>query len=305
MIRVIKSELFKFFKNFIPDTKEEPSISNINIHGLNLTNPKTHSYPSEGKIRNIVAVMRELDEHITTHSLSHVQKNGKQINKLNFKSIEPKRYPTIGVTQWTSVDMLGCKNIKESMDIFNTFVEQFKKVKHLINYDKNALIPKKIKKTKGCPSGILPPVNGVCQSNEYLPIPNKHNTLCCYKAKLTPKKAINIVQKYYDAKLNIPKPLQDKINLLDINTTPMASIPIHLNRKKFQIFYKNKPFKCMTLPKKELQSIALSLNLNPKGKKVDLCERINKHYKNFAYSEKKRISNTLKRIAFKYVNMKS
>ena len=309
LVNDIKQELFNFFDNMIPDKKIKPSIANINIYGLNLTNPNVNTYPTEGRIRNFITVMRELDKLIVSHDLDHDKKDGRQISKVSFKSTTSG--PTIGITPWTMVDMLGCKNIHNSMKFFNNFAKMFIQVKHLINYDTNAPKPithrTKDKVKKGCPKNVPTAINGLCPSNEYVPIPNKYGSICCYKIKLTKTKALNIVQKYADAKYIIPNSLQNKLKSFNIqsDTSGIASIPILFNRKKSKILYKQKQFDCMKLPKDEIKNIAIHLQLNPYGKKQDLCDRISTFLKAKSIMEHKKIKNTLKRMAYKLVNLRS
>jgi hypothetical protein len=262
--------------------------------------------------------LRLLDTHLKSHSLDYDKKNGKQVPRGNFKPDVHGTGPTIGITGWTMVDFVGGRSVKQVVELKNELIQAFNLVQNSIIYTTNAKQPKGHQKgnlmPKGCPENV-PTANasGSCPSDIYIPLPNKHNSLCCYKKKLSKSTVQEIIKKYKDAKIKIPTSLQNRINTLGIvqkkvnspsSVKTQVKSEVYYNKREKDFFYKNKKFNCMTLPKPKLENIAILMKVNPKGFKKDLCLKIHKKAKNDANNKYKLARLKLLKLKAKLSNMK-
>jgi hypothetical protein len=292
-------------------------INGMAVHGLNLHNPLTGNRPPQ-KIKNFLQILRLLDTHLKSHSLDYDKKNGKQVARGNFKPDIHGSGPTIGITGWTMVDFVGGRSVMQVVELKNELMQAFNLVQNNIIYTTNAKQPKAHGKAntmpKGCPKNV-PTANasGNCPSDIYIPLPNKHNSLCCYKKKLTKSSVQDIIKKYNEAKMKIPESLQYRINTLGVvpkkvlspSSVKLVKSEVYYNKKQKDYFYKNKKFNCMSLPKPQVENIAILMKLNPKGFKKDLCLKIHKKAQNDANNKYKRARLRLLKMKAKLSNMKS
>lgn len=102
------------------------AISGISIQGLNLHNYPSSLRPNE-RIKNFLATMRELDKHIKTHDLDFEPSETKSLPRANFKSKEPGRYPTFGITTWLMMDFSGVKSIEQTINLSREIHNAYKK----------------------------------------------------------------------------------------------------------------------------------------------------------------------------------
>lgn len=305
MMKKVTDDLFKFFKSKIPKMRES-KIANINLHNLNLSNPNTREYPIEGPIKNFVFILREMDKLINTHDLDYDKKNGRQISKGTFKPVNFGEFASVGVTTWGMVDMLGCKKVSTALDIFDDFLKAFKKVKSKIEYNSYKSFPvthsQKNIKSKGCPKGNPEFKDGKCPDDSYVPIPNKHGAICCYKKKLTSKLKEDIMKKYQNMKIPIPNCLLNDLS----SYSASMKIPNKKNEviynKKGKYMYKEKSFKCMTMSKPDIISLAKLMKANPVGKKPEICNSIQKKAYEIANERYKRARKRLRIMAARYGN---
>jgi len=257
------------------------------VHGLNLHHPMSGNRP-EQKIKNFLQFLRNMDNHLKTHSLDYDKKNGKQVARGNFKPDDHGTAPTIGITSWTTVDFVGGKSAQQVVQLKQELLAAFEKCKPIIEYTTNAKKPvghgKQTEAPKGCPKNV-PQINadGLCPSDEYIPLPNKHGSICCYKRKLTKTSARDAIQKYNEAKIDMPLHFKARITKYGLtspqkqkmSSVKLSKIPgVHYNLRKRDFLYQEKKFNCMTMPKPKLENIALLMKVNPKGFKKDLCKHI-------------------------------
>lgn len=292
------------------------------VHGLNLHNPLTGNRPDQ-KIQNFLRFLRTMDTHLTTHSLDYDKKNGKQVARGNFKPDVHGSAPTVGITSWTMVDFVGGQSVKQVIQLKDDLLVAFAKCQPMIEYTTNAKKPighgKQNNKPKGCPKNI-PPANakGMCSSDEYVPLPNKHGSLCCYKRKLTKTLAQNAIKKYKEARLNIPNSLKERISAFGLSTRPkqnasvkyasvkyVQKVGVYYNKVKRDYVYQDKKFNCMLLSKPRLTSLAMLMKVNPKGFKKDICNNILKKAQNSAEEKYIRARKRLLKMKAKIANLKS
>ena len=109
-------------------------LSGLSIQGLNL-----HTYPSSirpnERIKNFLQTMRELDKHIKTHFLDFEPSESKSLPRANFKSIEPGRYPTFGITTWLMMDFSGVKSIENTVNLSRDIYGAYRKSLPIINWN--------------------------------------------------------------------------------------------------------------------------------------------------------------------------
>lgn len=114
------------------------ALSAISIQGLNLHNYPGSLRPNE-RIQNFLATMRELNRHIKTHELDFEPSETKTVPRANFKSIEPGKYPTFGITTWLMMDFSGVKSLKKtvtlSRDIYNAYRKTLPTIKWNTSYE--------------------------------------------------------------------------------------------------------------------------------------------------------------------------
>lgn len=288
------------------------------VHGLNLHNPLTGERP-EFKIKNFLQILRELNKHLKTHALDYDKKNGKQVARGNFKPKEPGSAPTFGVTSWTMVDFVGGQSVRQVIQLKNELVRAFEMSRIYIQYDLQSKKPithgKRNELKKGCPKNIpVANADGMCPSDLYIPLPNKYGSLCCYKKKLTKSIATDVLQKYKAANMKIPEFLAEKLKKYAENTTSSSvkcakkyTTPsgVYYNKRAKQFKYKDKQFKCMSLSKPMLESIALLMKVNPKGFKKDICNQITKKAKNTAVKKHSEAHFKFLKMKAKYMNKRA
>jgi hypothetical protein len=312
----ITKQLFDIL-GIVPNLRPS-KLNGMAVHGLNLHNPKTGKRPDQ-KIKNFLSFLRLLDSHLEAHSLDYDKKDGKQVARGNFKPDIHGTGPTIGITSWTMVDFVGGKSIAQVINLSKTILNIFNKIKNTINYTTNAKQPKAHGKAdlepKGCPANVPPAnSNGTCPSDNYIPLPNKHKSICCYKKKLTKTTALNALKKYKNSNMKIPQSLQNRFNTLGIAVPQKPNKPssvkltsiygVTYNKISKNFFYKGKKFNCITMPKPDLESISLLMKLNPKGFKKDLCSKIHKKAQYNANEKYKSARRKLLKMKAKLANMK-
>ena len=143
-INYLGYELAKIVYAMTPVPALRPyALSGLSIQGFNLHNYPSGLRPNE-RIKNFLATMLELDEHIKTHDLDFEPSESKTLPRANFKSKEPGRYPTFGITTWLMMDFSGVKSIEKtinlSRDIFNAYRKTLPTINWNINY--NGPVPK-------------------------------------------------------------------------------------------------------------------------------------------------------------------
>jgi len=119
------------------------ALSGLSIQGFNLHNYPSGLRPNE-RVKNFLATMRELDKHIKTHNLDFEPSESKTIPRANFKSKEPGRYPTFGITTWLMMDFSGVKSIKKTLHLSRDIYNAYRKTIPIItwNTEYNGPIPK-------------------------------------------------------------------------------------------------------------------------------------------------------------------
>jgi hypothetical protein len=268
--------------------KTKPSkIVSISIKGLNVFNPKTGELP-EHKIFNFLFMLRKIDELLPDHEYDFNFRNGKKITRGHFKS-EKRGVPTIGITQWGMTDFMGGSSISQTHKLVKQFINAFNLVKQYVKFDKLSTRPKK-QITGSCRVGQNVAVDGKCSDGKY-PYPKKDGTICCKTVKMTPRLKKELIQKYVDLNLKLPNSLNINTkkssmklpNSLNINTKmssmklPIVDKSVTFNMKTKKWYYKSKPLDCMKLRKPDAQSLAQSLQLNPKGFMKDICKIVDDH----------------------------
>lgn len=298
--------------------KLRPSkLAGMAVHGLNLHNPLSGNRPDQ-KIKNFLQFLRTLDKHLKSHSLDYDKKDGKQVARGNFKPDDHGSSATIGITSWTMVDFVGGQSATQVVQLKNEILAAFEKCKPMIEYTTDAKKPightKQNLEAKGCPKNVPPAdKSGMCSSNDYIPLPNKHGALCCYKRKLTKAVARDTIKKYQEAKIPIPLNLKSRIANMGIEKKQSASVKlnkssvtgVYYNSQKRDFVYQNKKFNCMLLSKPRLENIALLMKVNPKGFKKDLCNNILKKARENANDKYMRIRRQLLKMKATYMNKKS
>lgn len=278
--------------------KEKPTkLVSLSIKGLNVFNPKTGNRPDH-KIQNFIFILRKIDEFLPNHELDYNQRDGKQIIRGNFKPLEQGAAATIGITPWGMTDFMGSSSIKETEILINEFIEAFNSVKNQIKYDTKSVKPKVISKQPCRVGQVSANSKGNCPNeNEMYPIPKRDGTICCKSGKLTSKIKQELIQKYKNYGLPLPKSLNMSIH----SSIKTGNIPQYNTKRKTWV-YKGKQFKCTSLRKPEIQNIATKFQLNPLGKVTDLCGLIEKHLKENRQSKKKEIIKKFKIMSAKYLN---
>ena len=110
------------------------ALSGVSIQGLNLHNYPSGLRPNE-RIKNFLASMRELDKHIKTHNLDFEPSESKSLPRANFKSKEPGRYPTLGITTWLMMDFSGVKSIEKTVNLSRDIHTAYRKILPTINWN--------------------------------------------------------------------------------------------------------------------------------------------------------------------------
>ena len=293
----LEKDFFGLFKNKsgLPQRIRPLKISTMTVFGLNIFNPETGKRPVQ-RIDNFMDFANNLDDQLKSHYLDFNLTNAKSVVKANYKPHTTSDI-TFGITQWGMVDMMRVSSLAKARETKNIILNAFTKIRKNIEYNEHSKF--KEKKVKGSCSKRNPaPTNGECPGG-FLPLPNKHKTLCCYKKKLTQTLKRQIVPMYASAGLNIPQSLLDSLNLQGMapkNTCPQQdkskiNLP-SFSTKNGKFYYKRKPFdssKCMTLSKPKLLDISKSLGANPGRFKKDICSSIMQKSKQQSMNKRKRV----------------
>ena len=152
------------------------------MQGFNLHNYPSSLRPNE-RVKNFLETMRELDKNIKTHDLDFEPSETKSLPRANFKSKEPGRYPTFGITTWLMMDFSGVKSIEKtvnlSRDIYNAYRKTLPSIKWNTNFQ--GPIPKSRRGIKHKPNKKI---NNGKTNNITLPVWNKEKKKFIQKNKV-------------------------------------------------------------------------------------------------------------------------
>tara|TARA_B100001094_G_scaffold269924_1_gene274481 strand:- start:964 stop:2337 length:1374 start_codon:yes stop_codon:yes gene_type:complete len=269
--------LFPIIQNTILSKQtniKNPKLTNMSLSGYNLFGIRP-----QHKIKNFkpffMRLFQEIIKHTTDYTLtSNVVKEIKSVEKATFKS---KGKVTFNFTAWGLLDFQGAKSISSVISILPHIQNSFNQILGSIKYNMNSSYTAKPNRlVGGCPSGNPLAINGNCE-NDMIPIPNeKTGKVCCYKKKLTPKLATQIIQKFVDRNMEIPQIYKKYLSKSSLKTFTKSNTLPKYNSNSKTFFYKgiNILKNCDKVAKTDLISLSKEMALNPKGKKEELCSAI-------------------------------
>lgn len=286
-LEALKNDLQRDVSNAITELE---LVRPTRLVGMNV---EGHKLKVGGRISNLVSTMKKLASQLPEYRYDFQEREGKSVPRQHLKPKNIGEHPTIGVTTFGMVGLSGATSIKQVLDTVQRLNGVFESIKNTITINATGAVqPKSVKKvsnsqTKSCPKGNPQPnAAGSCPLPSMIPRPNlKTKGLCCYRQKLTKSVAKQLVNSYKEADMKMPKELANRIETM-INTkyasVKYASVKASprntptYNKKKDRWMYKSKTYNCQLLNKVAVQEIAQSLGLNPKFKKYELCEIIQK-----------------------------
>lgn len=244
-------------------------------------NTKTIQY------QKIQQIFKKIDEIVSKNGYEYDkvtnQKDGKKLAGKYFKPIlkngvanETKTRPTIAVFNTMRVQASGKYTMAQLRPIFKMFADAFKEASKDIDLSTSELKPPdlRVRTVSHCRKNTPEIKNGVCTGGR-IPKVSKGN-VCCYNESLFPGKAKKYVQDFVRLNIPIPKVYEKykdsmwKVEKYKDEKKNAIRIAI---KKGDEVVYK--PWVCEKQKADEIKRVGKELlKLDMKGKKVDLCKRI-------------------------------
>ncbi len=261
-----------------------PTIASLKVSGLNIITG-TANRP-ERRLKHLIAFARLLAQKLPDHHLDYTAQEGRHVVRANFKPKIPGQDVTIGLTQWGMVDFIGSASLARVQRLSTFLVTESRALLQNVEFNNSAkVVPKaKGKKVQSSLSSTCrkntPPAqsDGTCADQDRVPVPNDKGSLCCKKYAGAAK--ASIVAAYARANMNIPQNVQAKLGKTR-SAVASGVMPVY-NRNQNTVTRNGKPFRCMAMSKPDIQQIAKSLGIFPKGTKQYLCDSIESKLKNIA-----------------------
>lgn len=273
--------------------------SDINISGMFATEMSLLS-PEDGKVlegnalpyQKVQKLFKKIDEIVSKQGYSYDkvtnQKNGKKLSGKFFKPIlangsinNSKSRPTIAVMNTMNVQATGKYTIPQLRQTFRMFIDAFKEA------SKDMALPKPTVPQKTFATSITHcrkntpemKTDGTCTGGR-IPKVSKGN-VCCYNETLYPGKARKYVQEFKQLNIPLPKVYEKykdsswKVEKYKDEKTKKNALRIAIKRGDDMIY---KPWVCEKQSVDDIKRIGKELlKLEMKGKKIDLCKRIEEH----------------------------
>ena len=261
-----------------------PTIASLKVSGLNIITG-TANRP-ERRLKHLIAFARLLAQKLPDHNLDYTAQEGRHVVRANFKPKIPGQDVTIGLTQWGMVDFIGSASLARVQRLSTFLVTESRALLKNVEFNNSAkVVPKaKGKKVQSSLSSTCrkntPPAqsDGTCADQDRVPVPNDKGSLCCKKYAGAAK--ASIVAAYARANMDIPQNVQAKLGKTR-SAVASGVMPVY-NRNQNTVTRNGKPFRCMAMSKPDIQQIAKSLGIFPKGTKQYLCDSIESKLKNIA-----------------------
>lgn len=271
--------------------KSKHSISCMFVTEMSLVSPNDGKVLGEKAIpyQKIQQLFKKMDEIVSSKGYSYDkvtnQKDGKKLSGKFFKPIlangtnnSSKTRPTMNVFNTMNVQATGKFTLEQLRRILKMFIDAFKEASTDMVFP-STLVPQKIRATSITHCRKNTPemkTNGTCAGGR-IPKVSKGN-VCCYNETLYPGKARQYVQEF--TRLNIPLPkvyekYKDatwKIEKYKNEKTKKNAIRV-ATKKGDDVIYK--PWICEKQSVYDIRRVGKEiLKLDMKGKKIDLCKRI-------------------------------
>ena len=281
--------------------------------------------PKDGKVLGELALpyqklqrlFKKIDEIVSKKGYSYDkvtnQKNGKKLSGKFFKPVlqngtinDSKSRPTINVFNTMRVQATGKYTLSQLRTILKTFVDAFEDASTDIIFP-TLLVSPKLRATtithcrKNTPEMKA---DGTCTGGR-IPKVSKGN-VCCYNETLFPGKAKKYVQEFIRLNKTLPKIYEKykdamwKVEKYKDEKTKKNTLRVAL-KKGDDIIYK--PWVCDKHNVDDIKRVGKELlKLDMKGKKVDLCKRIDEKLNPKMIQNKPKIEKVLKPKAPIYKN---